>query len=777
MHYVRLCLIALFLVIAFLFDGCSVFSPIGNTVSQGYENMVTYFNGYYTAKNLFDDAEDEIQTAAILARGKEVSASQTNQIPTTAKQKLGQVIDKCSNILAFHSSSSFVDNALLLIGKSFFYQMDYLKAERKFAELLAQFPNSSLVLEAQLWYARSEEKLGKLDDGVRESDAAVLAAQTSHDKKIETRAHQLLGVLYRRMNQTDKSITEYEKVISISTDDAARGDAQISLGDIYFADGQYKKAIEAYLRTEDYTSDIYSNYYSKLRASIAYREVGEQKKGLTLLNSMIDNFRNKEYLAAILYERANNYAVSGRRDEAIDEYVIVDTSYVNTEYAIRSAYKLGLIFEKELGLYHRALKYYTEVNAAAGLNIVAEGRRKYTAFTRYFDARHRLSLADSLLWVLSDTMRKTIQDSLNILAADSIRQKTVHGDSLSVTSNSDTVKAKNFISDTMQRKSVKMDSLSIISNIDSLKAKNSVLDTTKRKAGQVAAQSPLPSADSLHILKSIAAQELGDVFYSEVVEPDSAFYWYNQSLLWHYDHIYSPRILYVLAELSRTNPEKKFPAPEEYHTRLDHDFPESIYAEEARRFLRKEGSAVKTDTASEYYTQSEKQVDAKQYEKAIGTLRSIIQLFPKSQFVAKSEYAIGWIMENCLAQPESAMVQYKRVAKNYKSTMYALAASRRFVEVQQSDTVKVDTLKTKINPQIQKPFNLDSIQRNSKGLEKDSLKTKNNRQIQKPLSLDSLQRNSKGLEKDTVKQLPVVPIDSIENRRSRRSMLKPKVLD
>ena len=710
--------------------------------------MVSYFNGYYNAKNLFNDAEDEIKTAALLARGKEVPTEQANQIPGTAKQKLGQVIDKCSNILAFHSSSSFVDNALLLIGKSFFYQMEYHKAERKFAELLAQFPNSSLALEAQLWYARTEERLGKLNEGIRLSDATVLAAQASHDNEIETQAHQLLGALYRRMNQADKSIAEYEKAISVSTDDSAKGNAQINLGDIYFTSGQYKKAAEVYLRTEDYTSDIYSNYYSKLRASIAYREIGEREKGLTLINAMIDNFRNREFLAAILFERANNYSASGRRDDAINEYIIVDTSYVHTEYAIRSAYKLGLIFEKELGFYDRALKYYSEVSAAKGLSIVEDGRQKFIALTRYFDARHRLYLADSLLLVLSDTSRKIIPDTLKTITADSAHQKITHVDSFSMISKIDSAKTKNFALDTTKHKPAKIDSISANFNIDSLKAKNFVLDTTKRKVGQVAVPPALPSADSLHILKSIAAQEVGDIFYSEVIEPDSAFYWYNRSLLWSYNHSRSPRILYILAELSRTNLDKKFPAPEEYYSRLDHDFPESIYAEEARRFLRKAISVMKTDTASEYYTQSEKQVDDKQYEKAIETLRFIVQSFPKSPISAKSEYAIGWIMESRLAQPESAMVQYKRVVKNYTGTIYALAASRRFGEVLQSDIVKTDTTKTKNNLQIQKSF-----------------------------SPDSVQRNTSVLEKDTVKQLPVSPRSDIENEQKKKAASRPKVID
>ena len=692
---------------------------MGDTVSHGYENMVMYFNGYYNAKILFSDAEDEIKTAALLARGKESLAGQANQIPATAKQKLDQVIDKCSNILALHSSSSLVDNALMLIGKSFFYQMDYLKSERKFAELLAQFPNSSLALEAQFWYARSEEKLGKFSEGVSLCDAVVIAAEKNNNNEIETQAHKLLGVLYRRMDQTDKSISEYEKAIAISNSDAVKVEAQISLGDIYFKDGQYQKAADIYLQTENYTSDIYLNYYSKLQAAIAYREIGEQKKGLTLVNAMITDFRNKEYLASILYERANNYEASERLNDAINEYIIVDTSYAHTEYSVRSAYQLGLIFEKKLGIYSKALKYYSEVNNIAGPAIAEDSRRKVTAFTRYFDALHRLKIADSLLLVLSDTTRKIIPDTLNTITADSTHKK-----------------------------SVQVNSSAVISKDNSLKARDSGPDSTKRKSTQVAAQSPIPSADSLHILKSIAAQDIGDIFYSEVIEPDSAFSWFNKSLSWSYDKKYSPRVLYILAELSRTNPDKKYPAPEEYFSRLDHDFPESIYAEEARRFLRKASYTVKKDTAFEYYTQSEKQVDAEQYEKAIETLRFIVQSFPKSPFAAKSEYAIGWIMENRLAQPDSALLQYKQVLKNYVGSLYANEVSKRLTVILQPDTAKTDTEKLKNIPQIQKSF-----------------------------SPDSVQRNSKGLEKDTIKNVPVSPLDEMENGQRKKTVVKQKNIE
>ena len=315
------------------------------------------------------------------------------------------------------------------------------------------------------------------------------------------------------------------------------------------------------------------------------------------------------------------------------------------------------------------------MNSGSLQNIAAESRRKISAIDQYFDARHRWRIADSLLFILSDTVRKIIPDSLNAITNDSTHQKDAKINPLSIVSHTDSLEAKNSIPDTAQQKNEQVaavfqsaDSLhtrksivrhvvlpNMISSVDSHKVKNVVLDTIKGKSMRVAAKPAIPSADSLRTLKSIAAQELGDIFYSEIIEPDSAFYWYNQSLSLNYNYFRSPRILYVLAELSRTNAENNFPSPEEYYSQLNQDYPESVYAEEALRFLGKTSSLMKKDSAAEYYARSEKEIDAKQYEKAVVTLRSIIQLFPKSNLAAKSEYAIGWIMENFLGQPDSAI--------------------------------------------------------------------------------------------------------------------------
>ena len=90
----------------------------------------------------------------------DIFSTEPATIPPAANADLQKVIEKCSNILQFSSNSSYVDDALMMLGKSFYYQKNYLKAQRKFEELISTQPNSDYVLEAKSldWQMRYEIK-------------------------------------------------------------------------------------------------------------------------------------------------------------------------------------------------------------------------------------------------------------------------------------------------------------------------------------------------------------------------------------------------------------------------------------------------------------------------------------------------------------------------------------------------------------------------------------------------------------------------------------------
>ena len=145
---VRLSRVLIPSILAALVSSCSVWG-----------SLTAYFNTYYNAERLFTEAEVEIWTqSAVRFSGRDYLSPVI--APPAAKTKLNSVIEKCSKLLADNSESGLIDNCLMYIGKSFFYQGEYQRAERKFLELIEGYPESDLIPEARMLLAYSFYKAG-----------------------------------------------------------------------------------------------------------------------------------------------------------------------------------------------------------------------------------------------------------------------------------------------------------------------------------------------------------------------------------------------------------------------------------------------------------------------------------------------------------------------------------------------------------------------------------------------------------------------------------------
>ncbi|HZM16829.1 MAG TPA: tetratricopeptide repeat protein [Candidatus Krumholzibacteria bacterium] len=87
-----------------------------------------YFNTFYNANKLFEDAES-IRTA------KGSSAEK-------AAAQYDACIKKCHDLLRYHSKSKYVDDALYMIGVSHFHRAEYVQAQGSLRDLLDRFPNT-----------------------------------------------------------------------------------------------------------------------------------------------------------------------------------------------------------------------------------------------------------------------------------------------------------------------------------------------------------------------------------------------------------------------------------------------------------------------------------------------------------------------------------------------------------------------------------------------------------------------------------------------------------
>lgn len=614
------------------FTSCAVFEAIGDSLSQFYENSISYFNAYYNAKRNFNEAEDALRAAEMAARGKTTADQRSAPLATTVRDKFNAVIDKCSSILSFYPKSALVDDALLLIGKSYYYLQDYLKAERKFSELLVQYPNSELVLESHLWLARTLEKINRSAEARQVALRAATDAVEKKEPGIASQAYELLGDLALQDKVFPSAIEYYSKAAETADNDFLAATNYVKLGDVYSSLKEYEKAVTAYIKVYNLVSDPYLDYYGRLQAARGYAALKRYDTALFLTNEMLDDFRYASYHPSIRLEHAAILLTSGRTEEALDEYQFLDTSYVRVEAGAHAALALAQYYEEQMVDYEKALHYYSRASSVQGLAFSELARRRERSLGRLIVLQRELFVNDSLV-ALSDSVLKYPEKFL--------QPPEGH-------------------------------------EVDSLQSPTDSLATKAQKP-------PEPfkpvKADSMRVAKARIAYDLGEVFYSELDLSDSAAVWFQRALDWKVDSTRIPRALFILAQLEKTNGKKTETEIAQLYQTIVNDFPKSPYADEARNIL---GLAVtsrgrvENDSA---YAVAESLIWAGKYEAAIERLRSIVEENAGASIAAKSQYAIGWIYENYLGKPDSALICYKLLVDQFKSSPYALAVMNKISDI------------------------------------------------------------------------------------------------
>jgi len=143
--------------LAILLAGCS-------TVGRGFDNFTAYYNTFYNAKKSFDKAVD-----ASVREDRPVDRSVYLQVFETIDGSPGardfeSAVKKSADVLRGHPDSKWVDDALLLIGKSYFYTGNTVGAEQKFREVVEG--GSSLEDEARFWLALTLMAQGSLEAAI-----------------------------------------------------------------------------------------------------------------------------------------------------------------------------------------------------------------------------------------------------------------------------------------------------------------------------------------------------------------------------------------------------------------------------------------------------------------------------------------------------------------------------------------------------------------------------------------------------------------------------------
>lgn len=698
------------LIVTLSFQSCTV----GNFVKKGFEDFTTYFNIYYNANRLFNEAESEL-----LKQQKDIFTTKVIAPGGNITNKFVQVIEKCSKILQFHQNSSFVDDALMMIGKSYYYQREYPSAIRKFSELITNFPNSKYYLEAQLWIARSYAQTVEIDRALRLLNEVYLQAKDRKNREIMSDASLEILKIYFKRNDFEEIINVGNEFVKISKDKNAVAQVYLLMGSAYARINQLEKALESYSQVKKFTNDYYFRFKSQLELAKILREQKKFDEAEKVLLSIYSEQLYEEYKDFIELEFAYLYLSKKDTSKALDYFVKVDTSYSTKETGGIAQFEIANYLENILGNLDSA-KYYYDKSLRAQ---ISEDLRKSAQFKSQLLARYKS------IWTNIKNYERQIQ-TLRIFPHDSTYQKYQE-----IEIDSSMLDDPAYLADIQEylEEKRKADSLYLV----------------KLSEDSLRYQTNLKNADSLEVVVARLKFDLATLFMIDYQKPDSAYVYLKEIVEKFPDKDFSERSFYALANYYETIGEKE--KADSIFKLIYDKFTDSEISNIVAKRLGLKPRITSKDLPDFEYREAEELREQKKFNEAIKKLYIINDKYQNSDYAPKSLLLIGAIYENDLRLYDSAYVVYKRLKDKYPASLYTQRINQKLIayeaELQRREQDRKaieDSLnqnKNLENPE--EPNQINSPEKNIENGERGSELTKNPEALQE----NNLRKEEKSFQK------------------------------
>ncbi|MBT8401033.1 MAG: TonB family protein [Rhodothermia bacterium] len=419
-------------------SGCSS----GSFVGKRFDNFTAYYNTFYNAQKSFDAATKALDSGD--ERVDRFKYLRVVDLPAggAAGRDFENAIKKSADVLRDHPDSKWVDDALLLIGKSYYYTSNTVGAEQKFREVIQR--ESDLEDEARFWLGLTLMSSGALNEAgahLRES-----IGEEDLERKWRARMHAVLGELYVRQERWQDAAEALEQSAGEMDDNQLGSRAQFLLGQVYETLGDYEAAAAAFRdvrRFNPFYELSYASRYNAIRVEGIY---GDTDSALNDLRKMERDDKHFQYRAEIRYLRALILQKAGSVADAVADYTRLLYDADANVSTVRGPihYQLGVIYRDILSDFTRAAAHFdtasTAIRAAqpsrAGSSqigvlgdapgAITDAREQAEIFGGYATIQDDVARLDSLLHLGSldeEAFRARIQEIRRQRAAELVAER------------------------------------------------------------------------------------------------------------------------------------------------------------------------------------------------------------------------------------------------------------------------------------------------------------------------------------------------------------------
>ncbi|TKJ40299.1 hypothetical protein CEE37_08205 [candidate division LCP-89 bacterium B3_LCP] len=306
-----------------------------------------YFNTYYNAKKYFKEGEKD-------------SENTTTGRPSTANYQ--KSIDSAARVIEYYPDSKYVDDAILLMGKSYYAIMTYPKARRKFDELLTNYPDSPLTYEARLYLGKTLIKMRRTDDGIALLNDLWLDEQTPIEVRQESRRTQ--ADYFFDQESYYQALAEYDKLLGATKDKKERASILYQKGECHYELGEFQEAEQAYSQVSDEKPTRLRRFEANYKLALTLQQMGRLQDALKICNKLLKKDIYFSYYDRAYLAKAGVLNELGQTEEAIEIYKRILELYPRSETSAVASFRLGQIY-MSMNDFTQAEEYLAKVSSEA----------------------------------------------------------------------------------------------------------------------------------------------------------------------------------------------------------------------------------------------------------------------------------------------------------------------------------------------------------------------------------------------------------------------------
>ncbi|MEO0558495.1 MAG: tetratricopeptide repeat protein [Bacteroidota bacterium] len=297
------------LVASVVLSGCRP----GTALHSRYNDFRAYYNAYYNAERKLEEGEETLQARnQRIDRGRLIELFPTG-LASGRGETFQETVDKSAELLRDRPSSKWADDALLLIGKAYFYQRNFVGAEQKFretAEAAEVRGEPRLADEARFWLGRTYAVTERYDDGVAILQDAL--AQTEISPRWRAQILLALGELYGRAERWEDAAAAIREGLETVGDRELAARAYVLLGQVEEASGTWDAAAEAYAMAARRAPAYELEYAARLNEALVLGlDAGRSEEALERIRAMRRDDKNFQQRAEVELAWARIQAASG----------------------------------------------------------------------------------------------------------------------------------------------------------------------------------------------------------------------------------------------------------------------------------------------------------------------------------------------------------------------------------------------------------------------------------------------------------------------------------